>query len=155
MIEPKVLTRPLIADFCSHLRETGRHGRPRADLTVIKIKEVVELAWIWAYDDERFEQHVPRPRRFKEIKRPAPKETKAATELELRRVIAAIGSTQWQRNLAVLLAFTGLRVNQAMRLKWPDFDFGRGELRIRPELGKSRQERRGRHVPISEHLLTR
>jgi len=40
-----------------------------------------------------------------------------------------------------------------MHLTWADFDLDEATLRVRPELGKSKQERRGRRVPISPHLV--
>ncbi len=40
-----------------------------------------------------------------------------------------------------------------MGLLWDDVDLERKTLRIRGELGKTQQERRGRVVPISEHLV--
>jgi integrase len=41
-----------------------------------------------------------------------------------------------------------------MELMWSDFDFERGMLTVRPDLGKTKQERRGRVIPVSPHLLT-
>ena len=38
-------------------------------------------------------------------------------------------------------------------LKWADFDLGTATLRVRGELGKTPQERMGRIVPISDHLV--
>ena len=58
----------------------------------------------------------------------------------------------WQRQLGIVLRFTGLRVQQAMGLTWDDVDLDRRLLRVRPELGKSDQEQRGRIMPVSEHL---
>jgi integrase len=40
-----------------------------------------------------------------------------------------------------------------MSLTWNDLDLDRAMLTVRGELGKSRQERRGRIVPISTHLV--
>ncbi len=40
-----------------------------------------------------------------------------------------------------------------MQLRWDDLDLAEAVLEIRRELGKTQQERRGRRVPISRHLV--
>jgi integrase len=40
-----------------------------------------------------------------------------------------------------------------MGLRWDDIDMKTATLTVRGELGKSRQERRGRVIPISRHLV--
>lgn len=55
--------------------------------------------------------------------------------------------------LLMLLRCTGLRPNQVRRLLWSDVNMDRGILWIRPELGKSRRERRGRFVPLAPCLV--
>ena len=62
--------------------------------------------------------------------------------------------TPWHRNLLLVCRYTGLRVQQAMRLTWGDIDLAEARLAIRPELGKTKQERRGRIIPVSPHLVT-
>ena len=59
----------------------------------------------------------------------------------------------WRRNLAMVMRYTGLRVQQAMGLRWDDLDLDTATLRMRGELGKSRQERAGRIIPVSPHLV--
>lgn len=59
----------------------------------------------------------------------------------------------FRARLCTVLRFTGLRVHQALHLRWDDVDFDEQLLHIRPELGKSRRERRGREIPLSPHLL--
>jgi len=67
------------------------------------------------------------------------------------RCVAAC--TGWQRDVAIILRYTGLRVQQVMHLKWSDFDLSLGILKIRGELGKTHQERSGRIIPVSEYLV--
>ena len=51
------------------------------------------------------------------------------------------------------MRFTGLRVHQAMHIDWRDIDLTNATLRVRPELGKTKQEMRGRVVPLSPHFV--
>jgi integrase len=133
------------------LSESGRHGHERGAETVRKHLQVIELMWMWAYEnDDEWENLVPRPRRLKLTRTPPPL-TVAPTWDEMDACIEACNA--WHRQLALLLRFTGLRVQQAMDLRWSDVDLDRATLSVRGELGKSRQERSGRTIPISMHLV--
>lgn len=150
---PDVLSRSLLEQFYDWLLEpTGRHGHPRKPVTARKYVSDVEVFWQWAYDhDEEWPDQVPRPRPIvRDIPADPPPITLAPTWAEMDACIAHAAG--WQRQLAIVLRYTGLRVDQAMRLTWDDVDLERAELHVRPELGKSRQERRGRFVPITQHL---
>jgi integrase len=74
---------------------------------------------------------------------------------ELQRPRAGTGSPRasWHVRVALVMRYTGLRVGQVVRLRWEDVRFEERTLVIRGELGKTRAERRGRVVPLSEHLL--
>jgi integrase len=150
---PDILTRNLLAEFYEHLAIKGRHGRPRQDSTRRKIVEVVQLAWEWAYNDDELAEGVPSPRSI-EMRRKEGAPTVAPTWTEMDAVIHAFPEGSWQRQLAIVLRFTGLRVQQALGLRWDDVDMDEATLTIRGELGKSRQERRGRIVPLSPHLMS-
>ena len=147
---PEVLTKRLLRDFYESLATSGRHGRARKDSTRRKVVEVVQLFWSWAWIDDEYEPYFPPPRRLKMHREPG-RQAVAPTWAEMDACIAACGG--WQQKLAIVLRFTGLRVQQAMQLRWDDVDFLRGTLRVRGELGKSRQERRGRTIPVSQHFL--
>jgi integrase len=65
---------------------------------------------------------------------------------------------EWVGDAMWVMRCTGLRETQAMRIRWEDFhaDGRDGDmLHVRPELGKTRQERAGRLVPVTPHLLER
>ncbi|MCW8966732.1 MAG: tyrosine-type recombinase/integrase, partial [Candidatus Pacearchaeota archaeon] len=47
---------------------------------------------------------------------------------ELRRFLAVVPARRYP--LVALLAFTGMRVGEAMGLKWSDIDFDKGYLQI-------------------------
>jgi integrase len=80
---------------------------------------------------------------------------KALTEQELARLLAATPA-EW-RLIVRLLAFTGLRLGEALALRWSDIDLGRRRLHVRRRVyagkfapPKSRYGRR--QVPLSESL---
>ena len=149
---PELMTKTLLAAFFDDLAGDGRHGRPRQDSTRRKIVEVVQLAWEWAYNEDDWSAVVPRPRTI-DMPREEGELTVAPTWVEMDAVIRAFDEGAWHHRLAIFLRFTGLRVQQVMGLKWDDLDLEQATLRVRGELGKSRQERRGRIIPVSKHLV--
>ncbi len=56
----------------------------------------------------------------------------------------------WVERIAMVLRFTGLRIEQASLLEWDDFDLDAGILHVRGETEKTKKERT---VPISPHLI--
>ena len=148
--EPSVLSKALLAGFYEHLLVTGRHGHARTPGTSQKIVSSVEIFWKWAYGQDDYGDLIPRPRTLPFAREPRTP-TIAPTWEEMDRCVAACSG--WQKQLAIILRFTGLRVQQAMMLRWADFDLTAATLRIRGELGKTPQERSGRIIPISEHLV--
>ncbi|MFH1465066.1 MAG: site-specific integrase [Pseudomonadota bacterium] len=148
-LPPALLTRRLLADWHTALKHGGLHGQDRQDATRRKLVEVVQLAWAWLYDNDESGAEIPPSRKIRMAREPATP-TVAPTWAEMDACIGALDG--WQHDLAILLRFTGLRVQQAMYLTWDDLDLGARVLRVRGELGKSPQERRGRVVPVSPHL---
>lgn len=83
---------------------------------------------------------------------------KALTEDELRALLAEIPAEH--RLMVELLAHTGLRIGEAVALRWSDVDFGRRRLGVRRRLyrgayapPKSRYGRRD--IPLSEGMARR
>jgi integrase len=149
-LPPSVLTRRMLADWYGDLKHGGLHGRDRSEATRRKIVEVGQLAWKWLYDNDETGAEIPMPRTLR-MAREAAKPTVAPTWAEMDTVIASLKG--WHQRLAIVLRFTGLRCQQAMGLKWSDIDLARSRLTVRGELGKSRQEQRGRIIPISPFLV--
>lgn len=149
-LPPSLLTRRLLSDFHADLAHTGLHGNPRTEATKRKNIEVIQLCWQWLYDEDDSGATVPLPRKLR-LRRQPTAMTVAPTWAEMDTCINALNS--WHRTLAIVLRFTGLRVQQVMSLTWKDVDFERARLTIRGELGKSKQEQRGRIIPLSHHLL--
>jgi len=145
-----ILTRRLLGDFYDDLATGGLHGRPRSPATQRKITEVVQLAWAWLYDDDDFGPHVPPPRKLRMAREPGAPAV-APTWAEMDACVDALRS--WHRDVAFVMRCTGLRVQQVIGLRWDDLDARRGLLTIRGELGKSKQEQRGRRIPLAPLLL--
>ncbi len=149
-----VLSRELLERFWDHLASTpSRNGRMRTKSTVRKVVFDVETWWKWAYSRDEDFHGVPRPKRMTDdIERPRPPVAVAPTWEEMDAAIDCADG--WLQRVMVVLRFTGLRDDtQAMQLRWDDVDLDRAELTIRPELGKTAAERRGRTMPISRHLV--
>lgn len=157
-----LLTKEAVGRFYDQLIADGR-AISTARLRVTPLQGM----WEWGYEDDRYGDYLGRPRRL-EMPTPVYTPARAPTWAEMDACIWAAWrmarrktspgrypniERMWRYRLAILLRFTGLRVDQAMRLTWDDVDIDRGTLVVRGELGKSRQERAGRIVPLSEHLL--
>jgi integrase len=84
-----------------------------------------------------------------------PEKAKALTEGELRALLAAVPDES--RLLLTLLAQAGLRISEALPLRWGDIDFGRRRLLVRRSLSRGRiappKSRYGRRdVPLTEGM---
>ncbi len=147
---PDLLCRRILAEWHEALAHGGLHGRDRKPSTRRKLVEVVQLLWRWAYDHDEYGPLVLPPRTLNLPREPvAP--TVAPTWDEMDACVRALRS--WQQRTCTVQRFTGLRVHQAMHLRWDDIDLDRCTLTVRGELGKTRWERQGRVVPLSPHLV--
>jgi integrase len=59
------------------------------------------------------------------------------------------------RPAVTVLAFSGLRVSEALGLRWSDVDFVEGELRVRWQLLPAREDRPARLVPLKTRASER
>lgn len=139
------LSRRCLVAYLDHQIATGV-----AEVTRWRRVRVVEQVWAWLWRTEEYREHVPPPSRVEMV--PPPDRRTVAPTWEHMDAMIGVCSGQLRR-LAVLLRFTGLRLSQARGLLWSDVDLEEGELTVRPELGKTRQEAQGRTVPISRHLV--
>lgn len=116
----------------------------------------VAHVWRWAYDTERWGSIVPRPRKVDPGPVPPSAHVEAPSLADIDRAIesAGTGATRptWPRRLMVFVRFTGLRAGQVRRLLWTDLDIDALRIDVRPELGKTRQEQRGRSIPMHPAL---
>ena len=146
-LDPGALSKATLRGFWEWLRKSRDVGVNTAGRRV----RLIEQAWAWAWNEDEFEEVVPRPRRI-DLPRATSKLVVAPTWEEMDACVLACG-VEWHRQLVTVARYTGLRSSQIMRLRWDDLDLGAKELRIRPELGKSQQERSGRVIPVSDHLV--
>lgn len=151
------LTYSSLSDFETWLRQPENSQRPtgRKTATIVGLVGIVETFWKWAWVAQ--ERNLDpifrgiRPSLSLELKRDPSPYVMAPSWHQMDACIEA--SNGWRRNLHFVLRCTGLRVYQVMRLLWSDLDMNNGVLLIRPELGKTRAERRGRSVPVARVLL--
>lgn len=142
------LTMVELSQFDAALRQ--RTGSATVNSRVLGVRRL----WAWCASRPEFSSRVAPPPESRVLDLPrrswAPPRAPSWAEMD-----AAIGvaETPWIRVFLTLLRCTGLRQGQVMRLLWSDFDLEAALLTIRPELGKTRQERAGRTVPISPHLV--
>lgn len=155
------MSRDLLKEFWAWLRSpsTGLHGKQRSEDTARKNVEVIQIFWQWAFNDDATGRVPP----LKDLEMPrGPQMTVVApTWAEMDACIhACLGpdvtgrsraDNQTLYRLAMLLRFTGVRAQQAAMLRWESVDLLRGTIHI--TTGKSAQEKRGRIIPASPHLL--
>ena len=162
------LSKPMLVDWYNHLRtrepvrtmHEAKDGREYAHTrravthnTAVAYVATVEQFWRWASEnDEADPPIVPRARTLALEREQESGAVSAPTWAEMDEVIAV--SSGWYQRLAIVLRFTGLRVSQVLALAWTDVDLDRRILVVRPNLpgSKSKNERRGRRIPISAHL---
>ena len=113
----------------------------------------VSLFWEWAERSREYGDLFERYRKPELPAPPPPRLARAPTWAEIDTVIGDQRPGDAKR-LMTILRYTGLRVKQAGRLSWADVDLDGARMRIRPELGKSALEKRGRIIPITTHLVS-
>ena len=152
-----VLTKGEIEKWAQWLKATpNKHGQSKGARTRKRYVGWLLGAWAWSLHEPQFREAVPSPviaLKHLTLEKPAPRATVVApTWQEMDALIAC--SSGWQQKLYILLRCTGLRVAQGMALRWTDFDFDRGVLKIRKNLpgSKTEAERRGRRIPYAPAL---
>lgn len=128
--------------------ETGRHLHRRSAETVRRLVEAVELAWRWAASPGRDYVGVPPPASMGLVRVRAPRRRAPSWEDMDAMIAAAAG---WHQRLYLVLRCTGLRVDEAMHLRWADVRTTQRGIYLTVHHGKTAGER-GREVPMSPVL---
>lgn len=142
---PTAMNRDNLSEFYHHELARGLSQNSAA-----KYLSIIHTAWQWLAADVA-DSSIVLPFMVIKVPRTPPPRRISATWEDMDRCIRLLSGVD--RRVAIVARFTGLRNSQLARLIWGDLLLERGELLIRPELGKSSQERRGRIVPLSPHLL--
>lgn len=136
-------------------KDNGRHDKVRSLDSRKKYVGQVQLWWRFLASNERFADFMKPPARLEGLATDPGTPTKAGTWAEMDAAIAC-GGLWYPLPMATMRAL-GLRVSQTMLLRVGDVRFNEdqseAELVVRGELGKSKQERRGRIVPIAPAVL--
>lgn len=161
-----VLVSKLTVDFLQGFYDwmrttTSRHKRERKLDTIAKNVERLQNAWKWGANRDDFAGKIPPPRSLDDLPRDAQNEPDPPTWAEMDSAIACVDDGEdgrlrsWSAMPMAVMRALGLRVSQVLLLKVGDIRFvdDGAELVFRGELGKSRQERRGRIVPIAPAML--
>jgi len=155
--DPSIMSRGLLSDFyewTKTMRGRTSHGghraKPPGPYSRGRYVQRVMQMWRWAADTDEYSAFMPLPRRI-ELPTPSSMPTIAPTWEEMDAAVRA--ARGWMHHVFVVQRYTGLRVQQVMGLLWDDFIFERALLVFRGELGKTREERKGRLIPVSPHLI--
>lgn len=135
-LSPALLTRERLAGFYDYLRGERRN----TELSAVQRVKMIQGLWRWLEDHDDFRLHVGRARMIDLPDARPELRPHAPTWTEVDAMIGEL-NMEWHKRLVALLRFTGLRKSQGLRLEWSDFNLRRAVLTVRPELGKSRQER--------------
>ena len=157
-VGPDALTQRALRRYYEQLvvpveREKKRRRGCNPSTAAARVR-MVEAWWRWLTNQDDLVGVVPAARRIELPHQLPAQEVVSPTWEEMDQVCATAwlspSGCPWVGQLFLVLRFTGLRVLQAMSLRWTDIEGN--ILRIRPELGKTRQEKSGRRIPLSPHL---
>jgi len=115
--------------------------------------------WKWAAESVEWGDSVPRFVRVETQTPPAPPIRRSPTWSEVDLMIQAMRERRGAQQPAlykavVLMRYLGIRMSQALSIRWEAFNLDDPSVEISGELGKSRNERRGRVIPIASALAS-
>lgn len=142
----------LLTEYRAWLSSTrSTRNKQRGSATIRKCLQAVLLCWEWASDNagERGWVIPTPPRAYKLPKAPRPVLV-APTWAQMDRCIEAT-TTEWHRRAAVLMRYTGVRISEALNLRWEDFDLPGKKAYIPGEITKGGTG--GRLIPICPPLI--
>lgn len=148
-LHPRLLTAEALGGYFDALTATYS---PSSAASVIRR---VTAVWDWAFKrNRRFGNTVPYPEEIALPHRTTELRPWAPSWSLADQVVTVAWSLEprWYGDLLAVQRYTGLRCSQVMRLQVSDFDLEGLRLHVRPEVGKTRSEKRGRLIPITPHL---
>ena len=153
-LSPALLSEDTIQDFYRFMVSQRKTKSSTARTRAIH----ASMFWEWASTSAEFGEVVPRFVRapLPQLDAPEPVSAPAWSMCDKAIETARTSSnpqSEYHCRVMIVARFTGLRVHQILGLRWSDFDINACKLRVRGELGKTRNERRGRTVPVSEHFV--
>ena len=134
------LSRALLLEYRDFLPDNQQH----------RYVGEVERMWAWGWDEPETYPGVPRPRKVtgKDIFPPSPPSRVAdATWADLDTVIDSV-SKEWHRRAGLILRYQGLRVAQALALRWEQVNLSENALTVLPQ----KSDERLRCVPLHPAL---
>jgi integrase len=142
-----------IRAFVEWLRDpnTAQRGKARADTSIEFYVTAVLSGLRWTAGHKDFKGDWVPPDLPGDIEWKARPITRIPSLHMTARV--AVAADGWLQQALTLAYYTGLRASQVMGLRWGDVDLDTEDLKFPGRLGKSKQERTGRRVPMSPHLV--
>lgn len=144
------LDRALLERYRDTLPTGGRRTK-----TAQRKLMAVEAMWDWGDEHDDQIKGVPKPRRASDTLRTPPQITAAANPMiaDVDKALAHLTNRPWHRQVGLLLRYTGMRVGQAVGLRWSDVDLENGYLTLRISLRGSKKTKT-RTLPIHSALQT-
>jgi integrase len=145
-----VLDRDTHSSWWSH----NRVERGTAVSTANDRARHLQALHVWLDEHPDYQDWIARPTKLRlpNVDRtPTPAPT--WEQMDAAVLIGLNSGAAWYGRLFMVARCTGLRRGQIMQLQWEDVDIDARRLLVRGELGKSKQERRGRVVPLAPVLV--
>jgi integrase len=149
-----------VQDILAHVRQKRvkrgreREGRPLSPSTVDGVFRVLDLILGFAVTrGYRADNPVDRLSKAEKPKRRNVSSARVLTREEIARLIESALPTY--RPLISTLAYSGLRLSEALGLTWPEIDFEADEIHVRHQLSKATRERPAFRKPLKTDAARR
>jgi integrase len=131
----------------------GRRPRPYAEATIANVLNVIRALYRLA-QSRGYTSRSP-VAGLDSAELPRPRLTGAGRVLDEAELAALVrhAGTRY-RAVVTVLAYTGLRLSEALGLRWGDIDFVEGELHVRGQLQLARRDRPARWVPLLKSVAS-
>jgi integrase len=125
----------------------SRKPRPYAEATIANVLNVIRALYRLAQSRGYISRSPVAGLDPTELPRPTPASVgRVLNEAELAALVRHVRPRY--RAVVTVLAYTGLRLSEALGLRWGDIDFVEGELNVRGQLQPAKRDRPARWVPL-------